>query len=79
MFAEESSYKKAPAGTGATERSLEFILGSHFFVYFPSNLERFIFEKGKTRGGGAVPPAQSDMNILAGKPRFFRETTGRMV
>ena len=56
MFAGESSYKKAPAGTGATERSLEFILESYFFVYFPSNLERFSFEKGETRGGDTAPP-----------------------
>ncbi|WP_299392615.1 hypothetical protein, partial [uncultured Desulfovibrio sp.] len=36
---------------------------------------RFAFFKGKTRGGGTAPPGPNG----AEKPRFFRETTGRMV
>ena len=38
-------------------------------------LKRFTFEKDKARGGGTVPPGPK----LAEIPRFFRETTGRMV
>ena len=38
-------------------------------------LERFSFEKSKTRGGDTTPHGQK----RAEKPRFFRETTGRMV
>ena len=38
-------------------------------------LERFTFEKGETQGGGTAPPGQK----RAENPRFFRETTGRMV
>ena len=37
--------------------------------------ERSVFEKGGTRGGSAAPPGPK----WAEKPRFFRETTGRMV
>ena len=37
--------------------------------------ERFNCEKGETRGGGTAPPGPK----WAEKPRFFRETTGRMV
>ncbi len=33
------------------------------------------FEKGEMRGGGTAPPGPNQ----AEKPRFFRETTGRMV
>ena len=40
-----------------------------------SCLEHFAFEKGKMRGGGTAPPDPK----WAEKPRFFRETTGRMV
>ena len=41
----------------------------------PCFLERFTFEKGETRGGGTAPPGPE----WAEKPRFFRETTDRMV
>ena len=41
----------------------------------PRFLEYFTFEKGGMRGGGTAPPGRE----WAEKPRFFRETPGRMV
>ena len=42
---------------------------------YAQQLERFTSEKGETRGGGTAPPGPK----RAEKPRFFRETTSRIL
>ena len=49
--------------------------GELFFSAKRQAIEHVAIEKGKMRGGGTAPPGPN----RAERPRFFRETTGRMV